>query len=176
MISIWSPNVKVSGGALIVKLTYENSFLFQFIPQVANGANKKENFNFKDSIFVKFSDDEVGDLLRAIRTNSESKFYHTFKETSTTGSLTHYSIKDDKGNVVKTGFGISVKQGDKSIKVGIGLGAAEKLSEYLKFGLTKVFENSYQEQLKKDKEFAASKKSSQKQESAQSSPQDQGDF
>lgn len=151
--STWSPNQKITGGALIAKLTYDNSLFIQFFKQVANNPDKKNNFDFKNAINIKFSEDEIGDLIRAVRTNGASKFYHTFKDEKTTGSFSFYEIQGEGGKPGRQGFGFTVNKGDATIKVGFSLGAAERFSEFLKFCLNKSFEFGYIDDLAKDKEY-----------------------
>src|SRR5579859_5328747 len=132
--SNWSPNAKLSGGALICKLTHDNNILFTFFKQIAfDQNNKKGNFDFKNPINVKFSEDEISDVIRAIRTNGESKFYHKFKEDVTSGSFRFYTIAAQNDKPARSGFGFSVSKGENAVKVSFSLGAAEHFSEYLKF-------------------------------------------
>lgn len=145
-----------TGGALIVKQSRDHDTLFALFKQVNfDQNNKKNNFDWKTPINVKMSEDELGDFLRAIRTNGESKFYHEFDGNVTTGSFRYYEIKDkeDATKPPRCGFGLSVTKGENTIKVSLSLGAAERFSEYLKFSMNKVFELGFIEDVKKDMEF-----------------------
>jgi hypothetical protein len=151
--SNWGSNAKISGGALIVKLTHDNSILFTCFKQIANNPDKKGNFDFKAPINIKFSDDEAADIIRAIRTNGESKFYHKFKEEITSGSFRFYTVAAVGDKPARSGFGFSVTKGDNKIQVGFSLAAAERFSEYLKFVLNKIFESGFIDDVAKDVEF-----------------------
>jgi hypothetical protein len=125
--------------------------------------NRKNNFDYQNSIIVKLSEDEVGDFIRVVRTNGSAKFYHTFEGSVTTGSFTYYCIPSkEQGKPDRAGFGLSVTKGDSTIKVGFSNGAAERFMEYLRFNLYKAFGASFLEDVAKDKKFRDGKQSAPK--------------
>ncbi len=148
---VWAGNKKVSGGALIAKLTTDNDLMLSLFLQVADNPSKKGNFDMQNPVNVKLTEDELGDFIRAINTNGEAKFYHTFESNVTTGGFRYYEVGD--GDQKRRGFGLSVTKGEKTVKVGLSLGAAERFGEYLKFCLNKAFESSYQEDLVRETEY-----------------------
>lgn len=157
----FSPTAKVTGGALFATFnSKEGSIYFKLIKQIANNADKKGNFDGKNPLNLKLTQDEAADIIRAIRERGEAKFYHTFKETKTVGSFRHYEI-DRGAEGKKTGFGLSVKktEGDQSleIKVGFNPGSAERLSLFLQNALVHCFDAEYSQDLKDAKEYADKK-------------------
>ncbi len=157
--ALFSSKKDKTGGALISKLTQDNSLLLTLFKQIDfDENNKKNNFDWQTPINVKLSDDEIGDFLRAVRTNGESKFYHTFDNNTTTGSFKFYSIEPVGEKPGRKGYGLSVTKGEVTIKVGFSLGAAERFGEFLSFCLNKVFEAGYIEDLAKEVEFKAKAK------------------
>jgi hypothetical protein len=154
--AVFAANKSKTGGALIAKQTQDNSVLLAFFKQIDfDQNNKKNNFDFSSPINVKMSDDELGDFLRAIRTNSKSQFYHTFDNNTTTGSLGYFEIKDkaDASKPPYRCFSFSVTKGEATVKVTLSLGAAERFGEYIRFSLNKSFEASFIEDLRKDAEY-----------------------
>jgi len=160
-LNVFSPNNKVTGGAAFFSFNSKDGSVFvKLIRQIANNANKQGNFDGNNPINVKLTEDEVGDIIRAVRVNGRSSFYHTFGEDKTTGSFSHWDMvvkgKDGK-DVKKEGFGLTVNKNGTEIKVGFSLGAAERLSEFLKFALTHIFSADYAADKKKSEEYLKKK-------------------
>lgn len=159
--TVFAANKAKTGGALIVKQSSkDNSVLLTLFKQINfDQNNKKDNFDWQNSIMVKLSEDELGDFLRTLRTNSKTQFYHTFEDKVTTGSLSYFSIqdKDDASKPPRCGFGLSVTKGEQTIKVSLSLGAAERFAEYLRFSLDKAFEAGFIEDIKKEAEYMEKK-------------------
>ena len=162
---VFSPNNKISGGAAFVKLTNDNDIMVSIFKQVANNPNKVGNFDFKNGVNVKFSSDEVGGILRAVRTNGNFNFYHTSEKegqkTVSKGSFNHYNVKGNDGKE-KEGFGLTVDKNGDVRKVGYSVGAAEVLAQFLKYCLTFEFESILKEDEKRDKEYLDKKNTAQK--------------
>jgi len=159
----YSPNPRLNGGALFASFnSKEGSIYFKVLKQIANNADKKGNFDGKNPINVKLSQDEAADIIRAIRTNGLSSFYHKFNDEVSTGKFTYYEIdaKDGQGNPIKRkGFGLTVKKNDIEVKMGFTLGSAERLSLFLKNALVHIFNAEYSQDLKDAKEYREKNKS-----------------
>ena len=168
-LAIFSPNKTVSGGALIAKSAADGSLFISFFRQIANNPDKKNNFDFKNGVNVKFSEDEIGDMIHAVRTKKEAKFFHSFDGVNTSGSYRYYKIEGENGKGGREGFGFSVSKGELTIKVGFTVGSAERFCEFLKFTLNKSFEKSYIEDLAKEQEFRNKNKSKAKENEASDS-------
>mgnify|MGYP001593512640 FL=1 len=156
----FSANPKGSGAALFVSFqSKEQCVFFKLLKQVSWDA-KSRTGSFKDGAFVnvKFSPDEVADFIRAVRVNGESKFYHQFINNVTSGWFRYYHFDAENNNPAKSGFGLTVKNGDTEFKVGFTLGSAERLAEYLKFALQRINEAIYAADKKDAEEYAAKKK------------------
>lgn len=153
----YSPNAKISGGALFASFNSKDGAVYlKLLKQVANNVNKVGNFDGKNPINVKLSQDEAADIIRAIRTNSQSSFYHKFNDEVSTGKFNYYEIdgKDKDGNPTKRkGFGLTVKKNDIEVKVGFTLGSAERLSIFLNNALTHIMDAEYSQDLKDAKEY-----------------------
>ncbi len=160
--SFYSPNQKISGGASFFSFNSKDGCVYiKLLKQIANNPDKKGNFDGANPINIKLGQDEVADIIRAVRTNSESKFYHQFKDTVTSGSFKHYTIPNT--TPPKSGFGLSVKKKtqdgqETEIKCGFTLAAAERLSLYLNNALIHIFDAEYSQDLKDAKEYQEKKK------------------
>lgn len=155
--SYYSPNAKITGGALFASFnSKDGSVYLKLLKQIANNPDKKGNFDGQNPIHVKLSQDEIADIIRVVRTSSQSSFFHKFKDDTTTGRFNYYEIdgKDKEGKPTKRkGFGLSVKKNDVEIKVNFGLGSAERLSLFLQNSLTHIFNAEYSQDLKEAKEY-----------------------
>lgn len=160
MNTYFSANKSLKGGALFVSWnSKEGNIYHKLFSQVANDQNdKSKNFDWKNAIFVKLSQDEAADVVRAIRTNGESKFYHTFENQVCTGTLKYYEIDGEKGK--RKGFLMAVKKEEREIKVGFSLGAAERLSLLHQHALSHIFDSEYSVEIQKNKEYAKKKEES----------------
>jgi hypothetical protein len=158
----FSPNAKISGGAMFATFNSKEGHVYlKLLKQIANNPDKKGNFDGKNPLHIKLSQDEAADIVRAVRTNGESKFYHKFDQTVTSGTLKHYTIAAVDKFPARSGFGLSVKRtvGGKEteIKVGFTLGSAERFSLFLKNALVHIFDAEYSQDLKDFKESQAKK-------------------
>ncbi len=159
----FSPNNKISGGALFASWnSKDGSVYLKLLKQIANNPDKKGNFDGKNPINIKFGQDEVADIIRAVRTNGESKFFHSFNDVKTSGSFKYYTVKStDPKWPDRQGFGFSVKKGEQEIKVGFTLGSAVRFSLFLQNALVHIFDAEYAQDLKDYKESQAKKKDKQ---------------
>lgn len=166
--SYYSPNTKVTGGALFASWnSKEGSIYFRLLKQIANNQNKQGNFDGKNPLNVKLSQDEAADIIRAVEDRGESKFYHKFESaagnTVTTGTFKYYEIEGEyEGKkTLRRGFGLSVKKAAgevvQEVKVGFTLGSAERLSIFLKLALSRIMEAEYAADIQRAKEFNAKK-------------------
>lgn len=160
----FSPNQKITGGAAFFSFNSKEGFVFvKLLKQIANNPSKKENFDGANPVNIKLGQDEIADLVRTIRQNGESKFYHSFQETKTSGSFKFYTTPSKDSFPAKSGFGLSVKKSkegkDTEIKVGFTLASAERLSLYLQNALVHIFDAEYSQDLKDAKEYLEKKKS-----------------
>lgn len=166
--SYYSPNTKLTGGALFASFNSKDaSVYFKVLKQIANNPDKKGNFDGQNPVNVKLSQDEIADIIRAIRTNTSSSFYHKFKDGVTTGKFTYYSLDaTDRENkpIKRTGFGLTIRRDDVEIKVGFTLGSAERLSLFLQNALVHIFDAEYSEDIKRAKEYANKAKPAQNEE------------
>ncbi len=157
--AFFSPNNKIAGGALFATFNSKDaSIYFSVFPQIANNESKKDNFDYKAGINIKFSQDEAGDFIQAVRNKSAAPYYHEFEGNITKGSFKHFKVpsKDPK-YPDKEGFGFSVDKDGKQMKVAFTLGSAERLSHYLAFALEHINSAIYSVDVAKNKEYAKSK-------------------
>ena len=166
--NFFSPNAKVSGGALFCSFnSKEGDIQLRFIKQIANNANKKDNFDSQQYIVFKLTQDEAADIVRCVRTREKTSFFHTFNkdgvETKTTGNFSYYEIdvaaNGDKPASKRKGFSMTVKRGDLEIKIGMTLGGAERFGLWMQNTLTHLFDVEHVADIEQAKEYAAKKKS-----------------
>lgn len=160
----YSPNAKISGGAAFFSFNSKDGCVYlKLLKQIANNPDRKGNFDGANPVNIKLSQDEVADIIRAVRTNSESKFFHKFDATTASGSFKYYTIPAKDAFPAKNGYGLSVKKNqegkDFEIKCGFTLASAERLSLWLQNALTHIFDAEYSQDLKDFKERQEKKKS-----------------
>lgn len=151
-----------TGGALIASFNSKDAGVyFKLSKQVNNNADKK-NWDFQNGINVKFTASEAAGIIRAVRTGGEFKFYHEFKGQDgvshvTSGRFAFYSIDQGDDKPPRVGFGLSVKAGEATYKVGFTEDTAEHLKLYLEFALDHIFSSDYSEDKAKALERQAKK-------------------
>lgn len=160
----FAANSKISGGCAFFKLVNNESFMLSVFKQSANNANKKNNFDFTTGINVKFSPDEIGGFLRAIRTDGSFNFYHSSEfegnKSVTKGNFNFFSVEQPDNKPARLGFGLTVDKNGTVTKVSYSVGAAESLAEFLRTGLTSISYGIIDEDKLKDQEYLNSKKQS----------------
>ncbi len=174
-LQFYTPNKAVTGGLLSAQVTAkvgsfeepgDRAIFFNLVKQTGwNTETSKGSFKDGAKIGVKFTMDEVGGFIQAIRNQRNFTFYHGFDNNITTGTFLYYFIDKDKdGNLLvdknkrpapREGFGLTVKKGEVEIKVSFNLAAAENLAEYLKFCLEKCYTAIYSEDKKNAEDWAA---------------------
>jgi hypothetical protein len=158
---VFAPNKNLTGGASFAKLRFDNTINLSVFKQIANNANKKDNFDFQDAINVKLGAEEIGALLRAIRNNSNFGFYHSFqndgKEMVTKGSFRYFIIEAKEDKPAREGYGLTVIRGEKEVKVSYSLGSAETLAAFLQTCLERISEEIIRDDDLKDEEYRKQK-------------------
>ena len=145
--SLYKPNSKVTGCAFQFKIgqgkNSEKSLYVSAIQQASWNENTKtgsfsENAkNPEKTLNIKLNENEIGGLLYAIRLYKEFSAFHSFEENKTQISFKPY--KKQNGTDAFS-FTIS-RNGNQKFGIGIEMGEAEALSEFLKFCLNEVFFN-----------------------------------
>lgn len=145
--SLYKPNSKVTGCAFQFKIGQskgdEKTLYVSAIQQSSWNENTKTG-SFSDNaknpeknINIKLNENEIGGLIYAIRIYTEFSAFHTFDENKTQISFKPYT----KQNGTKAfSFSIS-RNGNQKFGIGIELGEAEALSEFLKFTLIQIYSN-----------------------------------
>ena len=156
--NFFSPNKSINGGALFATFnSKDGSIYFRLLKQIADNPSKKDNFDGKNPINIKLSQDEAADIVRAIRTNLESKFYHKFENNTCTGNFKYYVIPAKGEFKERSGFGLSIKKtsGEKvqEVKIGFTLGSAERLSIFLVNALKHIMDYEHIEDMKRFEEL-----------------------
>lgn len=143
--SLYKPNSKVTGCAFQFKLgngkNSEKTLYVSAIQQASWNENTKtgsfsENAkNPEKNLNIKLNINEIGGFLYAIRQYKEFSAYHTYEENKTQISFKPYQKKDGTDAF---SFSIS-RNGNQKFGIGIELGEAEALAEFLKFSLNEIF-------------------------------------
>ena len=145
--SLYKPNSKVTGCAFQFKLGSskgnEKTVYVSAIQQASWNENTKtgsfsENAkNPEKNLNIKLNENEIGGLLYAIRQYKEFSAVHTFEE-----NKTQISFKPYKKQNGTDAFSFSIsRNGNQKFGIGIEMGEAETLSEFLKFSLVEIFSN-----------------------------------
>jgi hypothetical protein len=143
--SLYKPNSKVTGCAFQFKIGQgkgsEKTLYISSIQQSSWNENTKTG-SFSDNaknpektLNIKLNENEIGGLLYAIRQYKEFSAYHTFEDNKTQISFKPYQKKDGTDAF---SFSIS-RNGNQKFGIGIELGEAEALSEFLKFTLSEIY-------------------------------------
>ncbi len=93
------------------------------------------------AINVKFNVDEVGGIIRSARVLEPVSFFHQNPNNKTTIRFSPFEVKGQNGTSVR--YGLSFKQGDLEFKIGLSVGQAETLAQYLEFSLGHIFSADY---------------------------------
>ena len=93
------------------------------------------------AINVKFNIDEVGGIIRSARVLEPVSFFHKNPNNQTTIRFAPFEVKGQNGTSVR--YGLSFKQGDLEFKIGLSIGQAEALAQYLEFSLGHIFSADY---------------------------------
>ena len=143
--SLYKPNSKVTGCAFQFKIGQgkgsEKALYVSAIQQSSWNENTKTG-SFSDNaknpektLNIKLNENEIGGLLYSIRLYKEFSAFHTYEENKTQISFKPYQKKDGTN-----AFSFSVsRNGNQKFGIGIELGEAEALSEFLKFTLTEIY-------------------------------------
>lgn len=155
----FSPNKSITGGCAFFSFNSKDGSVFaKLLKQVANNPDKKGNFDGKNALNIKLTEDEAAGFIRAVRTCGNCSFFHKSEKGDTQITFNHYVIQPKtEQERERQGFGLKVKRGNQEIKVGFTMDAAERLSEYMKFALTHIFSADYSADLKAHKENMAKK-------------------
>lgn len=171
----FSANKSLTGGALFLTFNSKDSSVYmKLLKQIANNPNKQGNFDGKNPVNVKLSQDEAADLIRAVRTNGACSFYHKFNDDVTTISFKHFEIVSNQPNVPsRQGFGMTVKKNNVEIKIGFSLGGAERLKLFLTNALNHIFDWEHREDVKQLEEYRAKRQENANKNQAEASPPDE---
>lgn len=158
----YSGTKSLTGGALFVSFnSKDQAVYFRVIKQTGwNEQISKPTFAGGPTLNLKLSPDETGEFIHAINGHDSCKFYHKFKDEVTMGNFTYYEkeYKGKDGGLNKTrGFGLTIKKGELEAKIGFSLGGAERLSQYLRFALTHMFNAIYAQDKKEFEEYQKKK-------------------
>jgi hypothetical protein len=143
--SLYKPNSKVTGCAFQFKIgqgkSDEKTLYVSAIQQASWNENTKtgsfsENAKVAEkNLNIKLNENEIGGLLYAIREYKDFSAFHTFEDNKTQISFKPYQKKDGSN-----AFSFSVsRNGNQKFGIGIELGEAEALSEFLKFTLFEIY-------------------------------------
>ncbi len=154
----YSPTKAVTGGLVSVKFSKNKpDFFLEFVKQTAFNDDKKNNFLNGAKVIMSLTPDEVGGLMRVVRTNGAAKFFHKFENTNSTLDFHHFVVPAKDKYPERQGFGFQVKKGDVDIKVTLSSDAAENLVEYLRYCLTYTYDAMLADAEKRFQEFLAKK-------------------
>lgn len=155
---IFGPTKSSTGGAIFIESSPENeAFFIKFVKQSGwNEETSKGIFVDGENFRLKFGMSEAAGIIRAVQTNGEWNFFHTFDESKSSGRFSFYSktYTDAKGvERTKEGFGFSAKKGEIEVKVGVSTSDAQMIALYLTNALNKMFDLNMAEDKRKQQEY-----------------------
>ena len=158
-LKIYSPNAKVTGGVLDVSFNSKDGAAFFRATKQTGWDDEKKLGSFKEgqSIGMKFSQDELGSFVYAIRNKQKISLYHRFDDSVTTINFSYYLIEAKGTAPAREGFGLSIKSGDFECKIGLSMGVAEKFAQYIEFMFFHIFSAIYAADKKAFEERQAAK-------------------
>ena len=156
--SYFAGNKTNTGGALFVSFnSKEQAIYYRIIKQTGwDEKTSKPSFTGGTVINLKLSADEAGEVIHAVSGHTACKFYHQFNGEATSGSFSYWEKEytDKSGKPAKSsGFGLSVRKGEVQAKIGLSLGASERLSQYLQFALDHIHSAIYAQDKKELEEY-----------------------
>lgn len=181
MIQFYKPNSKNTGSGCSFNFSAKDECVFVNLIKQSSWDESKKRGSFagnaqnpKMSCSVKLSSTEAGDIISAIRRNSEFSGFHDSPKQVTRIKFSPYNRpnKENPQQTVQVGFSLSVSKESKenaqdktSFLMGFTFGEAVKLEAYLSMALVKTFENAIKTQ--ESKTPSAPQNSSKKEEAPQ---------
>lgn len=162
MIEFYKPNPKNTGSACSFKISLKDECVFvNFIKQSGwDEAKKRGSFsgnsqNPKMSASVKLNSTEMGEIVSAIRRNSEFNGFHDSQKQITKIKFSPYNrvSKENPQQSVQVGYSFSVSKESKEnaqdksqFLMGFTFGESIKLECFLSLALVKIFEKAIEDQ------------------------------
>lgn len=158
----YSPTPRVTGGLLSVSYFFgsrqgdttqkQGAIFFKFAKQTDwNKERKIGSYKGGEIINVKFTRQEIFDLIIAYEKKTKWDFYHSFGSSPVKGTFTYY--EQDQGK--KKGYGMLVTKDETTIRVGLSEGRAKSLVNYLEWCSSKI--NEAQDRWDKKQRFNTQK-------------------
>jgi hypothetical protein len=168
-LSLYKPNSKNTGcgfslQAGIDNKTKETTLYVKSIKQHSWDKNKKQGYFSKNAgdpeknIIVKFNEFECGEIISSIRSRREYSTFHSFGDDRTIIKLSPWDKKAKKSQKNEDGewedkwvtvpaFSISfTRNGNQMFGIGIEPGEAECIMEYIRFTLSRLFNERFNKQ------------------------------
>jgi hypothetical protein len=154
--NFFSPLPENRGAALYVSFNSKDGAMYFKLIKQTNYDIKTKKGTFRGGAItnVKFSEDETGGFIEAIRNRGKFTFYHQFESQSPTSGQFNYYERDDGRGGRRGGFGLTLKKDNIEYKVGFSVGGAERLMEYLKFALNHINSATYSKDKKEAEAWA----------------------
>jgi len=162
MIQFYKPNPKNTGTACSFKVSVKDDCVFVNLIKQSSWDDSKKRGSFsgnsqnpKMSSSVKLNSTELGEIISAIRRNSEFNGFHDSAKQVTKIKFSPYNrpSKDNPQQITQVGYSFSVSKESKEnaqdktqFLIGFTFGEAVKLESFFCFALAKIFEISAQEQ------------------------------
>jgi hypothetical protein len=148
MIQLYKPNSKNTGCAISLRMgvtgkekepcVYLNAIMqHSWNEKTKNGSFSENSKNPEKTIVIKFNEFELGGIISAIENYSEYKAFHSFGENKTVINFKPYAKSDGT-----KAFSLSIVK-NSAIKFGVGIevGEAYAIREFLKRALNTIFES-----------------------------------
>jgi hypothetical protein len=161
MIQFYKPNPKNTGTGCSFNFAAKDDCIYiNLIKQSSWDESKKRGSfsgnaqNPKMSASVKISSTEVGDIISAMRRNSEFNGFHDSPKQVTRIKFSPYNrpSKDNPTQISQVGFSLSVSKESKenaqdktSFLIGFTFGEAIKLESYFALTLARIFDKAIRE-------------------------------
>lgn len=147
-LTFYSANSKLTGGMLIVSADFSGDeerkrdpcVFLQFKKQIANNPTRKGNYEEGKGIYFKVDQNEMGGVIRAVRTDSDANMFHDYANIKTSLDVKRWHTEASGQSAARHGFLFVLRQGDKKIQVNLGLGCAELLSCWFQWALRRMFD------------------------------------
>jgi hypothetical protein len=192
MIQFYKPNPKNTGTACSFRVSPKDDCVFVNLIKQSSWDETKKRGSFsgnsqnpKMSASLKLNSMEMGEIISAIRRNSEFSGFHDSSKQITKIRFSPYkrASKENPEEVTQVGFSLSISKESKEnaqektqFLIGFTFGESVKLESYFCFALAKIFEMSALEQNNRQAANSSAPPQAKKPEAAKKSEAEEDDL
>lgn len=143
-LSLYSARKDGNGASVHFTLNSKDKCVFaHFIKQVS-WTNNKGVFKGGKQCKIKLGDSEIGGIIYAVQRNKIQPIYHKFEGNESRGNFKYYEIPPkSKDDVKKEGFTFDIEKDGTQYRIGLNMGSAFRIMEYMKNAAARIDSADY---------------------------------